>query len=273
MRAIRFFAVITSLLIINCSFQTGGVDEIGNFFSGYVYKDGSPVVNEKVSLISSIITAQGDSFIAVQTQLTDNFGRYFFQNIPDGKYTIYSSATNSPRVTGFYPWAFASRNQMVQPDTIHLKREITIMGRVIVRGPGIPSGEGVGGNRNMATNFVVFIPGIGREGEIDSISGVYTVKNVPIGNFDIGFIINDVLHLVPVEIFDNGADTTYIRDIMVVDLSHIADNIPEHVHNHRLAASVSVRPIDYGESESPQWYEGKDFSNVVYGIRRGWGED
>lgn len=227
----------------------GGVDDTGNFLTGFVFDQASiPQSNCEVTLKTVVMTEFGDSIIASWNSLTDSTGEFSFKEVSNGTYIV-TAKTNSVR-SGILSRIKVSNDSVLTLDTCIVDTHIVIKGRIL------------GLDENEIKSVIVTIPGTEVNSTI-SPDGFYIISGLPIGSYDLSFCLGNTVNYVPISIKASAKDTIFVKDVVFAGDSSNADNIYSY-YDHTMNNTFSVLPKEHQLGFEPSWYLNKDFMSVDY---------
>lgn len=239
--------ILTTLFFISCSATSnaGGSDLPNGKINVSVSIPDSLENLTTVTIKSLEITPNGEKVIYIDEKEITQTTEFKFEHVPSGNYIITATSSDSALMAISSKVLLENENEIVYKQ-LDLLSKTNIVGRV-------PN----------STNCSVLIPGLGRSVSVDA-EGFYTLNNVPKGEFEIVFLENNILSFVSIEVKENSSlDTLFIQDIDIVQDSNEVEQ-EFNLYDNSFSLSAYVEPKYYNIGEKPEWYSGKDFSQVNY---------
>lgn len=187
---------------------------------------------------SIFITPRGDSIKQERKTTIKSNGTFTFNSLNEGQWSIILTKDDSISV----------QNVELKNDieiNLKLNKSQLIVGRIISPTP---------------RQIKVFIPGTNIESEVDS-NGFYQLEGVPLGIQDLAMVDGQRLNYLSLNIPES--DTVFIRDVIMV--SEPGEVTSEYApFESSLNISLAVVPLFYSPLNQPDWYQGRDFDEVIY---------
>ncbi|MDB5104033.1 MAG: flagellar motor protein MotA [Fibrobacteres bacterium] len=256
-------ALLGAAFLIGCFDQrgeqvAGGGIETGNTGSltGRVLTDaGRPVADANLILMEVKLTPGGPVSLSERLAASDDSGRYRFDSLPEGRYTVYTPGDG--RLSAMLTRIHKPKGDLGLPD-MNARGTVTLMGRVIP----------VPGSNVLEAS--VCVPGLGLCAHPGADS-VYSISPCPLGSYEAVVLSGRSVQYVALDVRPSnagaagGSDTAYIRDIALGETAEDG-RLPYTFYPADLDHSFTGLPVAYPDNAQPAWYRSKAFDSVRYFI-------
>jgi hypothetical protein len=256
MNRIILIAIAACIVIagIRCSRQpvdmAGGSTSTNNArVTGMVYTENSQMVpGASVILRDIVMTPEGDSARTELSVTAGSSGDFAFDTVYPGNYVL--EARNAETGEAVYKTRCEVRSDTAV--SVSISKLYVLKGRICADSSA------------SLPDFIVTVTGTVAPVHADG-QGFYTISGIPAGQYDIAFILDNVVNYLPVQTLAFGspaarADTVYVRDVYFTKYN----TSPYSYFGTTLDAAFSVKPAVYAAGTEPAWYPGIDFSHVRY---------
>jgi len=248
-------------LLASCSGDAptaGGGSDLPNgavaALSGSLFlPDSSEAAGAEVWVRQVVITAQCDSVTFEQQAVCDAHGRYAFDSIPQGAYSVYGlSADRSLKVLYSFVELATDHERIVED--LYLRAPVDVIGYIQVP-PGL-----------LLQSMDVLIPGtsVGMRINVDRGVMQYVLNGAPAGYYDVAFVYGEAVDFMTVRVWpEQGQYAVRARDVRFAMLDIMADTAASF-HPTTTERCFYVSPVSYPQGTGPAWYRNADFSGMRY---------
>jgi hypothetical protein len=146
-----------------------------------VTENGSPMANARVSLKAITITPSGDSVLSAWQTVADASGAYAFDQIPKGNYVLSGKSPQLCRA------AYQTKFEVRTDTTVNL----------MLSKPYVLKGRVRADSSVSVPDIVITAAGTSRTAHPDR-QGFYSIPDLPRGQYDLGFIRDEMIDYMPV---------------------------------------------------------------------------